>query len=203
MSILLALIGLSITPVNLSAPMYPGMENLSTVRHLRCDGGTGSGFIAGDGVIVTALHVAALGGCRDAETGNSYTTYHRDEAHDLAMMVGETPTMTPSILDCQGYTPGKTYIAQGITSFKQEWSLFRRVKTVAMGKVDLEVQGEAVLGIRELSGYIVPGMSGGPVHDALTGAVVGIVNVGYFSRAGHPVGQSYSYELKDTALCKG
>lgn len=201
MLLLLALLGLVAQPVPLAAPMYPGMENLSTVRHLRCDQGTGSAFIVGRDVIATARHVATMTNCRDAETGNKYIMYHQDEAHDFALMTGMTPDMEPAKVNCNGYVPGREYVAQGITSYKQRWPLFRRVTTTARGITNLEVQGDPVLGIRELDGYIVPGMSGGPIHDVRTGQIVGIVNVGYFNRFGDPTGLSYSYELKDTILC--
>lgn len=201
-SFLLALFGLALHPASAPAPMYRGMENLSVVRHLMCDEGSGSGFIAADGVIATALHVASMTNCRDAETGNGYVTYHRDTVHDFALMTGVTPDMLPAKVDCGGYVKGKEYIALGITSFKQRFSLFRRVTTIAQGYEDITVGGNDLRGIYQLDGNIVPGMSGGPIDDAETGAVVGITNVGYFTRNGDPVGVSYSFELKDTVLCK-
>lgn len=201
---LLALFGLALQPAPAShhAGMYPGMENLSVVRYLRCNEGTGSGFIAADGVIATALHVASMTGCRDAETGNEYKTYHRDTVHDFALMGGVTPDMAPAKVDCKGYVSGKSYVALGITSFQERSALFRRVTLTANGYENIVVGGMEVNGIRQLDGYIVPGMSGGPIDDAETGKVVGITNVGYFGNNGDPLGISYSYELKDTILCK-
>lgn len=187
--------------------------NLSAMRPITCDEGTGSGFMIDRDKIVTAYHIAGLTNCFDSETGNKLTRTYVDEHRDFAMMKGTMPDIPPLKIDCGGYEKGRTYYAYGYSSYGQSYRIFRQNTVVASGKYsgpDMMVGGiikdgkegvYAMPGMAHLNGYTVPGMSGGYVgHD--TGSAVGMVNVGEHTPWGTLTGNMHSYEFKNTILCK-
>ncbi len=186
----------------------PANTNLSAIRHIVCNEGSGTGFIIKDGVLVTALHVAVMTGCEDSVTHMKYVTYHRDLAHDFAMMTGATPEMPPLKINCGGYKKGSLYAAYGHSNHLTMNTIFRRSILRATGfypDVSIKMDDGSIdtrKGMAGLDGYIVFGQSGGPILDADTDEVVGIVNVGRFNIFGVPTGDVSSYELKGTVLCK-
>jgi hypothetical protein len=177
----------------------PPTMNLTAVRHLICDEGTGSGFMIGDRILATAKHVAVLHNCKDSVTGIPFVTYKTDDAHDFALMTGAFPRIPYIKYSCKGYTPGSNYSAYGHSSHGQMFYLFRQETVNASDEFtpeDMIVDDVLMPGMRVLHGFPVPGMSGGPVANPETGEAVGIVN------AGNGKGAFFSYEIKDTFLCK-
>ncbi len=208
MSIVAAFLMLSASGMQEVPYFTPDTFNVSVVRHISCSLGSGSGFIVDDDVIATALHVADLGGCKDTATGQVLTTYVRDEVNDFALMSGVLPNMPYARVSCKGYEQGKQYMSYGYSSFRAAEPLLRAAIHNALGdytddsfEVREGMKTVKMPGLAHLEGYIVPGTSGGPIAT-LDGKVTGINNVGYQTPWGTPLGQTYSYELKNTVLCK-
>lgn len=205
MSYLIAAALLAATPTS-TAPYFPlfGPKiheptiNLSAVRQLRCKGGSGTGFVIGKDVIATALHVADNGDCRDAETGTPVLTYHEDKVNDFALVTGPGFDGPYIKYDCGIFEKGKTYLSVG---YRGMLRLDLLKSTGYYTDVSYVVGGKPMAGMAQLRGGIVPGMSGGMVFDALTGKIKGINNVGEWNGAGTMI-NSYSYELRNTILCK-
>jgi len=182
--------------------------NVSAVRQIACDHWTGSGFLIGDKIMATANHVMDGGtGCRDVATGTLLHVYKEDKAHDLVLVTGPAlPTDIPYIrIGCSGYKTGETYVSFGISGFGQRQEL--TIADFVVAQKDYTDESFVVAGskyswagMRHLVGKGVPGMSGGFFTD-LNGNAVGMVNVGarFF---GLPLLDKWSYEFKDTFLCK-
>lgn len=197
MSIIAALL-IASAPVNEEPVYYPA------VREMLCEEHSGSGFIIADGIVATALHVAEGTACKDTVSGELYTTYATDPEHDFALMSGETHGVTPMKYACTGYIAGLHYMSYGITDFGDKESYYRSVPAEAKRIVDIKVENEDgsiedFRGIWRMWGFLLPGMSGGPVTKA--GVAYGINNTGVSDIFGNPMGPMGSYALKDTILC--
>lgn len=182
----------------------PPTVNLSSVRRIVCDNGSGSGFLIADGVLATALHVAENPGCKDAETGIRLKTYKTDTAHDLALMTGaKLPTYMPYVkYSCERFVDGLPYMSYGISSAKG-WIMeypqpIMRVNTLYATKnytdKSFEVDGHPSPGMRIFKDAIEFGMSGGPVVG-IDGVARGLNNAGNSKR-------TVIYEFADTILCR-
>lgn len=186
--------------------------NLSGIRLISCNEGSGTGFVVGENVLATALHVARMTGCKDSRTGDALATYHRDPTNDFALMVGTYPKLLTMRWSCEGYKVHDRYDAYGISGYGINMSVFRQYKVIAtstitdenflVGKMDGSSKRVPVPGMRELRGYIVPGMSGGPIARSDNGLIVGMNNVGTFFFDFLVQNVAYSFELKNTILCK-
>lgn len=189
--------------------------DLSAIRPIFCHdpkhpaaamGWIGSGSLIAHNTVLTAYHVASGVHCVDNETGKPLKMYKYDKDHDIALMGGEQPDIPYIKYSCQGYKPKETYSAYGITGFMSDHTLFRQVSVTAVGKnsieYDIDDTGDtAGKDMTEFEGATVPGMSGGPYINTY-GYQLGIVNAGEEDPLGIPTGRSFSYELKDTFLCK-
>ena len=185
--ILIATAALSFVP----SPMI----NHDSVRKVLCKEGQGTAFVIGTGILATAEHVGELTSCKDAETGEPYTTYHRDGLRDFALLSGNTRSLKPLPYDCTRFKTGQSYFSFGYG--RGRYMVHHLIAGAEYSPEDLQV-GEDMFGwggMRFLTGLIVGGQSGGPVTDE-NGNVVGINNV---SNEGS---RAYSYELADTILCK-
>ena len=69
--------------------LRPATFNISAVRYLDCGDWVGSGFLIGDHVLVTALHVAKNTVCTDVASGSRLKMYSSDEKHDMAFLTGD------------------------------------------------------------------------------------------------------------------
>lgn len=200
---------LSASPLSSSSVFDPTM-NLSAIREIECSDHYGSGWQIGDNIIVTALHVANGTGCKDYATGKPLTTYKIDVAHDLALMTGDLPKDKPYIkYSCAPYETDETYMAIGISGYGWGYShpnRFMRMYSLTAQKNYTDEHfflAGAVTpspGLRIMSGRAAPGISGSPIVDS-NGFAHGILNAGG-NIFGIPVSPSYSYELKDSILCK-
>jgi S1-C subfamily serine protease len=205
-TILTALLLVSSVPVvekPLGSPFEPTF-NLSAVRLIDCEEGSGSGFLIGNDILVTADHVATLTNCVDAQTKVPLKAYKRDIPNDTALMTGKLPNMPYFKYNCSRYKKGQTYSAYGISAFFQDNYIFRSVSMKGTGDyTDVSfLDGSVMPNMPRLWGFTVPGMSGGPIVDIVTGFVVGIVNAGMRNVIGIPTGEAFSYELAETFLCK-
>ena len=180
--------------------------SLSAIRSIKCQEGVGSGFIIGKDIVATALHVASLTNCHDAETGKGLVIYKKDVVHDFALMTGKLPDVIPIKYSCLGYITGNRYSSYGITPWHYTSPVFGQYSLVAQDDYSSDgfvVDGNKKMpGMRHLKGYIVPGNSGGPVIDS-EGYAQGINNVSVRGMLGMSViNDGYSYEIKNTFLCK-
>lgn len=208
---ILASLSIATLPPSMVSPSPEPDVNLSGIRLITCDEGSGTGFVVGENVLATALHVADLTNCQDAQTKKPLTMYHSEPEDDFALMRGEYPKLLALRWACEGYKTGQGYDSYGISSFAVGQSIFRQYKAVSTGRytnnsfiVGKMKGGERPMpGMHELRGWVVPGNSGGPVTRQRDGRVIGINNVGVSSFFGYlQHNDLYSYELKNTVLCK-
>ena len=165
------------TESGLPADAHPEIVQVS------CLTGAGSAFRIGPHLIVSANHVTSLSLC----SIGSERTIVVDVSGDFSLVKSEIEAPYYLKVDCDGFRPGRKYKALGYA---------RGLKTLT--EVDLTGTGLMEGQFSLLSGVftVIPGQSGGPVLDAETGSVVGIVNV--FNMQ---AGLSGSIALKDTPVC--
>lgn len=144
---------------------------------------TGTAFKIGRNFLVSVKHVTTFGNC---SIGGLPIQAWQHPGKDFSLIQAQVPG--PSLdIDCNGYVKGRRYLAIG-------YARGRPFQTT----VELEGTGETYGGFDVLKGMftVIPGMSGGPVIDAETGKVVGVINVYNFQ-----LGHSGSIPLRDTSLC--
>jgi hypothetical protein len=198
----IALVFAAYQPVFSEPVILPPDVDLSAIRSIRCDDGSyGTGFVINNGVIATARHVTVDENdkpltCWDRQSGSPLVTYHRDKAHDFALMSGYTGVYYPLKYDCKPYEKGLVQMyGHRPESFRQH----NLTSTGSYTNKNFSVGGIGTMpGMRKLEGVALPGLSGGP--GIQNGYVRGIVNVGERDRYGI-TRLVYSYELKDTVLC--
>jgi hypothetical protein len=177
--------------------------NLSAIRMIACEGYTGSGYLIGDDILATDLHVADGEGCYDVASLQPLTMYKKDPKKDFALMTGKLPNMPYIKYSCERYKKGQTYTAYGISGYLTGSYIFRAVTVKSTGKYESFAweDGGNSSRISVYQGVTVPGMSGGPIVDE-RGYAHGNVVGGQKDRWGIPNGKGYSYELADTFLCQ-
>jgi hypothetical protein len=172
-----ALLCASATQSGLPAVSHP------EIVQVNCLVGSGTAFRVGRNTLVSANHVTSLAAC-----------FIGDERVNVVNVSGDFSEVESANsaarwlqVDCGGYVAGKKYRAIGFA---------RGLPTLT--EVDLTATGETVGELSILSGVftVVPGQSGGPILDADTGKVVGLVN-----RYNMESGLSASIALRDTPLC--
>lgn len=185
--------------------------NLSAIRHISCDnpdptkrGWTGSGAMIADSILMTAKHVAEGKNCKDTKTGKKASMYYSDETTDFALMHINIKGIPPVKYSCARLVTGNTYQAYGYSRYMQKETIFRQSNMLAYPGYSgpyFQIDGVTLPYMRKYYGPMVPGMSGGPVIDPLTGVARGINNAGLFLFNMFVTGKSYSTELADTVLC--
>ena len=202
MKMFLLLAALLATPTGLVDGLSPTPRNptvdISAIRYLDCGTWVGSGFIIADGVLVTAMHVAAGTQCTDTETGGKLMVYKTDLKHDLALLTGPSlPTDIPYIkVSCQRFVTGQPYLSYGTTFYDQPRPISRMNVIMAKGYYSTNadtIDGVPSPGLRVFDNAIAPGMSGGPVID-LEGRAHGLNNAGSNDT-------TMIYEFADGILC--
>jgi hypothetical protein len=199
--------------VSLSSPLddgyflRPPTVNISAVRGLECEGlegsSRGSGFLIGNKVMATALHVVMGSTCKDADTGGDLKVYKIDLKHDLALVTSDRlPTNIPYIkYSCARFKTNDPYLAWGRTSYgMDDWNNVITRMNVINATAQYTPKGHTLNdgtpaeGMRVFDGFIAPGQSGAPITD-LNGYARGLVNAGDNRR-------SIIYEFADGMLCK-
>ena len=144
---------------------------------------SGTAFRIGSNLMLSVNHVTSSGQCFIA--GKPISLAYKSPTSDFSELLSDDgPSLT---VDCGGYVKGRKYLALGF----------------ARGQADVEVEltatGENDKGVAILSGLIsvIPGQSGGPVIDAETGKVVGVVNAENYED-----GLSWSVPLSSTPICR-
>jgi S1-C subfamily serine protease len=176
--------------------------SVSAVRSIDCGDWIGSGFLIGEHVMATALHVVAdtKEQCVDADTGARLYVYKTDPKNDLALVTSpDLPTNIPYIkISCKPFKAGQPYLSWGRTSYgMDQWNnvLNRMNVIVALKGYSDQIldDGTIMHHVRKFDGPIAPGMSGGPVTD-LHGYAYAVNNAGDQE-------QTVLHEFADGMLC--
>jgi len=163
-------------------------QNYPLVKRIDCIEGRGTGFRIGGQHMLSVAHVAGLTAC--VTDGVPLALTEKDVPHDFARVETGYSTANGFKIDCGGFIPGRWYWAIGHAhgeGFQTAVAIWATIYRVPDGK-------RILVGMHT----VVPGMSGGPIVDAQTGAVVGTVNA-YTPNDN----LSLSRELKDTSICGG
>ena len=169
---------------------------VKAIRKVRCGGGHGTGFVTGSDTLVTAYHVVAhQKRCVDDETGELLTVVTFDPALDIATLHFATTRHSQWLrINCNGFTTSGTYYSFGFAGVGDSDLMMTRIRPLE-GYADSQTE-PVFHHMRELTGVVIPGMSGGPIVDD-TGQVVGMNNL---TSNGYKNG--LSRELKDTYFCQ-
>lgn len=178
--------------------------DLSAIRLISCDKWTGTGFLIADNIMATAAHVAKGTHCEDQKTHKPAVTYYSDDKTDFALMSVGLKGIPYIKYNCSRFKTGQHYASYGYSSYLQNYMIFRQSDIVAMSDYtdeNFNVEGVVHPHMRHVFGASVPGHSGGPVIDSITGYAIGMNNAGYMNIFGLANGENYSTELADTILC--
>jgi hypothetical protein len=173
------------------AQTTPTFVNSDYIEYLKCDEGSGTGFKLSDGRWVTANHVARMTNCQI--DGLPIAVIASDEAMDYAIfLVPGDDRRGGYAVDCAGYVDHRWYHAQG---HALGLPVIRSLPIMYLPALDdiFADRGWKTL----IYNRVIPGQSGGPIIDSVSGEVVGIVN------AYSPIFlMSFSIELKETPICQ-
>lgn len=160
---------------------------------------TGTAFYIGNDTFITANHVVEdRPFCRDSFNQQEMVIDRVSKKHDFATIKFKNISGLGSHgmkINCNGFKSGRKYSSFGY-ALGTVFVMNNLKATGKFTKPNHTVENKPYGGMRELKGMLVQGMSGGPIVDDL-GYVVGINNV--TADAGT---KAFSYELKDTFLCK-
>jgi hypothetical protein len=166
------------------------------IPKVACPDGSGTAFRVGPHLLLTAKHVATHKGC--TIDGQPMKVAWVSPTSDVALLSDDRSGRFLHV-DCGGFVQGRTYAALG---YARGLDQITRVEMVAIGEaVGVRLEGKPQSGpMGVLVGVFtsVPGQSGGPIVDAMTGDATGIVSGGNFE-----VAVSVSVALRDTPICKG
>jgi hypothetical protein len=177
---------LALSPV---ASEHPDVvfQNLASVYRVDCDSWRGTAFRVGPNHFLSVAHVTSGTHCNIA--GKPTTVTEQDGANDFAQLNADIRGGKPYAIDCGGFVPGRWYWAAGYA-----FGAMFQTNVAIYATYAFSDNGERVfMGMHT----VIPGMSGGPVIDPATGAVVGTVNM-YDPENG----LSFSRELKGTSVCR-
>lgn len=184
---LLLAASLALVPVASVVPQTPDQPIIPKVVCLQTGGySAGSAFRVGPTYLLTARHVISEGKCQI--DGQPVKVIYTSARSDFAILEDTRPGKSIAV-DCGGFQEGHRYVAVGHARALDDLTV---VPLFGTGQHD---GAWAVLaGIFEVQ----PGQSGGPIIDADTMKVVGVVNA-----ADWESGKSFSIALKDTPICGG
>lgn len=168
----------------------PMFTYLQPVKMLMCGQSRGTGWYSRVTGLSSVNHVTSEPGCQ-IDTGPVQTVYSDGKLDYSSSHVDAVEA--PFEVDCAGLIKGRQYIAVGFA----HGLAVQRAVVVSPEADDLpNMQWDdstTMVGTERL----IPGMSGGPVIDAETGKVAGLVR-GYNSFPGI----SYAVDVKLTPLCR-
>lgn len=200
-SVALLLLGGPAPAQPLAMPSPIPTVNIDAIRRISCYGGhaIGTAFVIGPNILATAAHMTDQNDCIDSITGTPLQEYHRDEAHDFALVSSPTYlTRYPIRYSCDRFNDKEQYLSYG--NGRGIFSMF--ILTADKEYTDesfmaggLGKAKRSVPGMRHLAGAMPGGQSGGPIVD-LRGNAHGLNNISdtWFN--------GYSFEFADTILCK-
>jgi hypothetical protein len=146
----------------------------------------GTAFRVGGKLGLSVNHVTSSGKCFIA--GKPVRLSYKSPNSDFSMI--DTDEGAHLTADCGGYIKGRKYVALGYARGEKQ---IVAIEMTALGESDRNGQALFYSMVP-----VIPGQSGGPVLDEMTGRVVGVVNATNFE-----AGVSWSLPLKATPICKG
>jgi hypothetical protein len=154
------------------------------VLKVDCDEGSGSAFRIAPNLAISVAHVTSLEGCKI--DGLRFQILQTKGDFTILETFDEGPWLK---IDCKGFVKDREYEALG-------YAMGLDTQT----EVDLKATGDMFDGFARLWNVftVIPGQSGGPMVDKLTGEAVGTVNI--FNPES---GDSGSVPLSETPVCKG
>jgi hypothetical protein len=178
------------TPPTFVANPYIKMIRCTLVEDGEAHAVSGSGFKLKDGRWVSVNHVTTNDNC--TVDGQPITVTYADPNGDISIFSVDLGLRGGLEIDCGGYRDHLWYHGQG---FADGLPIVRSVPVMDYEQLR-EMAIDRGWGVLAYNRFI-PGMSGGPVLDSISGKVVGTVNA--FSPF-FPI--SFSRELKETVLCQ-
>lgn len=169
---ILALLSIAYLVYLPAASAFPP-DQPSDVKIAMADGGHGSGVYIGDGIVITAAHVARHDGLSVVthdEVSRTATVLWTDPEHDIAALRIVPDGITASRIDCSGPVVGER-----VTAFGSPADLdFLRTSGVVAGEARTIDIWKSVVPVDMT---VVQGMSGGPVMNSdsnVVGITVGL-----------------------------
>jgi S1-C subfamily serine protease len=141
-------------------------------------------------LVATARHVVSSGPC--LVDGAKARVVGGVPGRDFALLRIKAVVIYRALIDCSGIHEGQAYLATGFAEDAPRTVTQRLIGTSAKSD-EKGFEGETVM-----RGSITQGMSGGPVVDASTGALVAIIN----ANSGDGVTQSLVFPISETPLCR-
>lgn len=169
----------------------PYFLDSSTVVQVVCTESLGTAFYIGQGLYITAKHVAVEAGCTIHEKPIRVIVLG-PKRNDFAMITAEYYPSYRAIISCDPFIEGHRYFATGYAAGRP-WSVTDRL----IASNDHFVEDAPWFNTTILRGSFTAGQSGGPVSDE-DGVVHGIVS------AGPTDGETTALTLAfhDTSICK-
>jgi S1-C subfamily serine protease len=170
----------------------PYLLDNNTVVKLLCGPWMGTGEYVGNGIIVTARHVVEGRKCYADGQEAKLVKASLVPGLDFAEVTVETVAPYRQLIDCSGFHEGQQLLASGYAEDAPR-TVTQRLTASSATTVEKGFAGESIL-----RGSITQGMSGGPINDLNTGALVGIVN----ANSGDGITSVLSVPLSKTPLCR-
>jgi S1-C subfamily serine protease len=169
-----------------------------TVKVVVAAGGHGSGVHIGNGIVLSAAHVAGEGEKITIQTSDGEArdaaVYWSSASFDLALIQTTSDNLPTVNLTCTDPLPGDAVIAEGNPQSLE----FVSARGYVVGGARKSDIWESVI---PLDMTIVPGMSGGPLID-MRGNLVGITVAVMTTRLGlTPSLTGFGYAVPPSAIC--
>lgn len=169
----------------------PYLLDNNTIAKIDCGKWMGTGSYVGNGLVVTARHVVSEGKCTVDLAPAHVVASSLRPGMDFAVLKIKNDVAYRQLIDCSGIKEGRLYLATGFAEDSPRTVTQRLIGSSATSH-EKGFEGESVM-----RGSITQGMSGGPVNDAETGALVAIIN----ANSTDGITQSLVLPLSATSLC--
>jgi hypothetical protein len=170
----------------------PMFTHVRQAKQLFCGRSRGTGFYVRTNALASAHHVTQGDNC--ATDIEPVAVKFGSEKLDYSTSYVATADPDPMEIDCGGFVEGRQYIAVGYA----HGAMLQRAVVVSHSASVLPGLNWEDFTTMVGTERFIPGMSGGPVIDAVSGKAVGLVK-GYNTFPG----VSYARALADTPLCNG
>lgn len=169
----------------------PYLLDMNTVPKITCGKWMGTGVYVANYLVATARHVVS-GKSKCTVNGMKATVLPGKGRIDFALVVVAFKPDFRALLDCTGVHEGQQLLATGYAE-DAELPVVQRLTGSETRTSEKGFSGEIIV-----RGSITQGMSGGPVVDINTGALVAIIN----ANSEDGVTQTLVTPISDTSLCE-